>query len=57
MTYFSDGNIIYEGNWNKDDKSGEGFLINPKEKTITEGWWRQGKIEGKTTVSKLKNLG
>jgi hypothetical protein len=31
-------------------------LIDPIEQTITQGWWRQGKIDGKTTVYSIKDM-
>ena len=56
-SYFSDNNKMFEGEWIKDERNGEGFLADSKEKTLTEGWWRHGKIEGKTTITRLKHLG
>lgn len=38
--YKSDNNRIYEGEWLKDERNGQGYLIDPIEKVIIKGNWR-----------------
>lgn len=38
--YKSDGDKIYEGEWSKDERNGEGYLINSCEGFIVKGNWR-----------------
>ena len=55
--FFKASGQIYEGNWIKDEKSGEGYLIDPKEQTITKAYWRQGRIDGKTVILPWNDIG
>jgi len=53
----SDGDKVYEGQWQKDEKHGEGFLIDPHKQHIVQGTWRHGKIEGRTVLFKMQDIG
>ena len=55
--YTKSDETIYEGGWGKDERNGEGYLIEPKKGEIIKGYWRQGKIDGKTTVLRMEDLG
>lgn len=42
---------VYEGQWDKGQKHGEGTVIDPRKGgTILKGVWRQGKLDGKTEI-------
>ena len=41
---------MYEGSWDKGKRHGDGSLIDPNIGTILKGFWRGGKLEGKTSI-------
>ena len=51
----SDGDKVYEGQWQKDLRHGEGALI--ERDRILQGVWRHGKLEGRTVVLPREQVG